>query len=161
MADTETDAVLRVLRIIIAAMMMGIIAFGVVVAILVGADIVEEDAQLAKILLIALAAVGAAELPAYFGVRAAMLGNLRRAGGEGKPEDASSVSLAGGFNTLTLIGAALAEGFSLFGLVVVLVSGQWLALAAPLVGLILLARQFPTRDKFNQFVASVTRQLPY
>jgi hypothetical protein len=161
MADTETDAVLRVLRIIIAAMMMGIIAFGVVVAALLGAGIVEGDAQLGKILLIALAAVGAAELPAYFAVRMAILGNLRRAGREGKPEDASSGRPAGGFNTLTLIGAALAEGFSLFGLVVVLVSGQWLALAAPLVGLILLARQFPTRDKFDRFVASVTGQLPY
>ncbi len=160
MADTETDAVLRMLRIVIAAMMMGIIAFGVVVAILVGADIVERHAEIGNVLLTALAAVGATELPAYFVVRMAILGNLRPACRDGRPEDTSSVSLTGGFNTLTLIGAAMAEAFSLFGLVVVLVSGPWLALAAPIVGLILPTRQFPTRDKSNQFVAGVTGQFP-
>ena len=64
--------------------------------------------------------------------------------------------LASRFVQLTIIGAAQAEGISLFGLVVYLVTGVQWTLVVPVLGLLLLAVLFPTRDRFRAFAARVT-----
>ena len=76
--------------------------------------------------------------------------------GAGATESLSIEALARHYMTLILIGCALAEGFSLFGIVILLVSGVWWAAAAPAVGLALIVLQVPTRDKFSQFVSRAT-----
>jgi hypothetical protein len=58
---------------------------------------------------------------------------------------------------LTLIGCAMAEGASLFGIVALLITGHWLAIVVPALGLALLGLQFPTRAKFSSFADAVTR----
>ncbi|MFQ5807112.1 MAG: hypothetical protein ACE5I3_11750, partial [Phycisphaerae bacterium] len=100
----------------------------------------------------------AAEIPAYALLRTAIMGNLRRTWDGRASDEVPKEELAKGFNLLTIIGGALAEGLSLFGLVILLVSGNWLAVAAPVIGLLLLAAQLPTRDRFNRFAGNVTGQ---
>ena len=60
---------------------------------------------------------------------------------------------------LRLIIPAMAMGVIIFAAIVIfLITGNWLAIAAPAIGLLLIARNFPTRDKLNRFSGNVTGQ---
>jgi hypothetical protein len=158
MVDAEDNQHLQISRLVIAAMAMGIIGFAAVVVLLAAGGRMNADPQLADILLIVLAILAVAQVPVYVFVRRAILANLRRTCDSRTSGEAAAQELTKGFNALTITGGAMAEGLSLFGLVILLLSGNWLALAGPLVGLLLLAVQFPTRDKLRRFVESATGQ---
>ena len=149
---------LQNLRLIIPAMAMGVIIFAAIVIFLIAGGRVNTDREPANLLLLVLAALAVMELAAYVVVRKVIAGNLRRQWLGHAVEDVPPEELAKWFQTLTLVGAALAEGLSLFGLVILLITGNWLAIVAPAIGLLLIARHFPTRDKFNRFAGSITGQ---
>jgi hypothetical protein len=149
---------LRQLRLIIPAMAMGVILFAAVVVFLVTSGSITADAALANVLLLALTALAAAELVGYLIARKALTGRLRQQWLGHAAEDVPPHELARAFQALTLIGAAMAEGLSLFGLVIVLVTGSWPAIVAPAIGLLLIALLFPTPDKFSRFAGSITGQ---
>jgi len=149
---------LQNLRLIIPAMAMGVIIFAAIVIFLITGGSMSTDPEPANLLLLVLAAFAVTELAAYVVVRKVVAGNLRRRWLGRAVEDVPSEELVKWFQTLTLVGAALAEGLSLFGLVILLITGNWLAIAAPAIGLLLIARNFPTRDKFNRFAGSITGQ---
>jgi hypothetical protein len=155
-ANEQIDEALRILRIIVAAMMMGVLALGVV-AIFIGQQ-AKPDAKLANILLVLLAVMAVWELIAYAVVRVSMLNRVRRRFAENPPGADPTPELIGTFQSLTTIGSALAEGLGLFGAVIMLITGAWAALAAPAVALIVLALQLPSRDKLARFVSGVTGQ---
>jgi len=158
MRSDEMPASLQNLRLIIPAMAMGVIVFAAIVVFLITSGGMNTDPEPANLLLLVLAALAVMELAAYVVIRKVMMGNLRRRW-VGRPvEDVPPEELARGFQTLTLVGAALAEGFSLFGLVILLVTGNWLAIAASAIGLLLIALHFPTRDKLSRFAGNVTGQ---
>ena len=158
MANVNVDQNLRTLRIIIGAMLMGIVGFGVVAAVLVAGGSSSTAPGSAKVLLLVLAAVVVTEIPAYVAVRTVIMGNLRRNLSGQAPQESHLQVMIKGFQTLTLIGAALIEGPSFFAIIILLISGQWVATAAAVAGLLLLAVQIPTRDKFNRFAGNVTGQ---
>jgi len=54
--------------------------------------------------------------------------------------------------TLTILGAALAEAFGIFGLVIVLLGGPWAVLAAPAISVVLILLQIPTRGRLEELL---------
>jgi hypothetical protein len=60
--------------------------------------------------------------------------------------------------SLRIIAAAMAEGFGLFGIVIFLVTGTAIALAAPVLALVILTRLVPTRDRISRFLAELSGQ---
>lgn len=158
MRDTDARPTLQQLRLIVMAMGAGVIIFGLIVILLVARERVNTDADLARPLLAALGALAVVEIVAYVVLRKLLMGSMRRRWLGQAVEDVPAEELTRGFQALTLIGAALAEGLSLFGLVVVLVTGTWPAIVATVAGLLALALAMPTRDKLNRFAANVTGQ---
>ncbi|MCP4592873.1 MAG: hypothetical protein GY842_19225, partial [bacterium] len=61
----------------------------------------------------------------------------------------------------TIIGAAMAEGFGIFGITVYALTDNAPVLIAPGVALLALALQFPTRAKLAKLVSSVSGQAWY
>jgi hypothetical protein len=108
------------------------------------------------LLLYILAGLALMESPTFFAVRALKLTELRKqitaAGGA-----ATGVDLVEAYFVLTLIPAALAEGFALFGAVIYFVTASPLALLGPLLGVAVLIALLPTRYKFDSFVENVAR----
>ena len=158
MAYTNTEQALKPVRLIIPAMIMGAGLFGVLTVFLILGKIVETRPDMANLLLATLGGLVVMEIPAYVIVRNVALGKLQQQYQGRTPDDAIGVELAKGFVQITLIGAAMAEGISLFGLVILLITGNWLALIAPVLGLLVIAMQFPTRDKFGRFASDITGQ---
>jgi hypothetical protein len=82
---------------------------------------------------------------------------VRGLGKEGAPTVASALVT---FIRLRMIAAAMAESFGLFGIVVYLVSGSQLALAAPALSVFVLLRVQPDPAAFREFArASGVRDL--
>jgi F0F1-type ATP synthase membrane subunit c/vacuolar-type H+-ATPase subunit K len=155
-AHEPIDQALRILRIIVAAMMMGVFGLSVV-AVLVGRQ-ADPNPKLANIMLVLLAVMAVWELIAYAVVRASVLNRLRRRFAGNPPAEDPATELIGSFNSLTIIACALAEGLGLFGAVIMLITGAWAALAAPALALIVLTLQLPSEDKIARFVSGVTGQ---
>jgi hypothetical protein len=65
------------------------------------------------------------------------------------------------FHTLTLIRSAMAEGFGLFGLVIIMVTGAKLALVAPVLALVVLVLGFPARHRLTALTSILTGRNPY
>jgi hypothetical protein len=158
MANDKLHPNVQNLRLMIPAMAMGVIIFAAIVIFLVAGWRMNTDPTLENPLLLALAALAVMEIVVYVVMRKVITGNLRRRWLGHAAEDVPADELAKCFQTLTLVGAALAEGLSLFGIVTLLITGNWLAIAAPAVGLLLIALHFPTRDKFNRFAGNATGQ---
>ena len=147
---------LRPLQIMILAMMVGILAFAAV-AVAVSRQF-DHQADLGPLLLLALAAVGLGELLAYSVLRRATINRLRKLVQADPAGQVQPTTLAPGLVTLRIIAAAMAEGFGLFGMVVFLVTGTAIALAAPVLALVILTRLVPTRDRISRFLAEVSGQ---
>ena len=156
MIHASLDGCLRTLRIILAGMLASIVGFGAIAAALAVNGSAKIDSQSANTLLLVLAGFAVSEIVAYAVVRTAFVGNLRSSvNGQALEEDRTQ-QLIKSFHTLTLIGAAMVEGVSILGLVVLILSASWLAVPVPAVGLVLIVLQFPTRDKFYRFAGNVT-----
>lgn len=149
------------LRIIIPAMIVGVIGFAVVAGALGGSMV--SAAEQAQMFLVILACMAVMEVIGYSVVRMVHLAQTRREiesaridAGPGDPSSAAQLVAASSYFTLTLIAAAMAEGIGLFGTVVFLITGAKPALAALGLALVVLVLQIPTRGKLADFVASAT-----
>lgn len=156
MTNFDVGAVLRPPRLIVAAMFMGVLAFGAVSMFLVGTGRLRADPQLGTVLLLVLAIAVVSSIPVQLTVRRAMVGHARREWHGSSADSAALTRLAGRFVALTIVVGAQAEGVSLFGVVVYLVAGVPWALVAPALGLLFLVALFPTRSRFGAFVSDVT-----
>jgi len=156
MQTDNVDGILRLPRLAIAGMAVGIITFAAVTVVLVAGGTLGTRPDLARPLLLALLGLGVAEVPGYAAVRQGILRRLRDAAVGGQMAPLPADVLARYYVTLTLVGGALAEGLSLFGIVIVLVTGAWWGLAAPAVGLALIALQVPSNARFGQFASQAT-----
>jgi hypothetical protein len=148
-----------VLKILLGAMAAGIVAFIGVCFIIrqpVGPLPPRPDDHGHAILLIVLVGLGLAELPAYFVVRSAIKTQLRREF-EHADGDVQKVEPVGAYFTLTIIAAALAEAWGLFGAIIYILSGAWVAIIAPVVTVAILIGLLPTRYKYDCFVEDVSR----
>jgi hypothetical protein len=158
MSNDDVLALLQPLRLIVPAMALGVVIFAAIVIYLITVGGMSTTPDLANLLLATLAALAVILLVTYVIVRKLVTEWLRRSQADPGSGAVAPAAVARGFFTTTLIGAAMAEGLSLFGIVILLVTGNWLALVAPAVGLLLILLQVPTRDRFNRFASSVTGQ---
>lgn len=152
--DEQATKRLRGLRIIIAAMLGGMLAFGGVAVAIVRAGSIPQNEGLGSTLLLILGLLPLGEMPAYVVLRQATIARLRRSCAESSSDVERTTSLLNGFATLTIIAGAMVEGLALFGIVIYMVSGKTLALLAPGVAIILLATIFPSVEKARQFESS-------
>jgi len=157
MADRQVEQALQTLRLVVAAMIFGLVSFGAITVFLITGGTMTSRAELARVLLPILGLLVLAEIPVYVVLRRAVLAKLRRISDADSTEQIPTDQTIQSFTTLTIVGAALAEGPSLFGIIIFLLSGNWLAMVAPALGLLLLAALLPTRGKFDHFTSGATK----
>lgn len=153
--DSERRVSLGVLKLVVAAMTLGVIAFAVAVVFLGPRLNIRRDPNLAPVLLTALAGLAVLELLAFLVARA---GTTRRLRASLSPEDDDERILEKtrpAFATLTIIGAAMAEGLGLFSVVIYLLTNEATALVATAVSLSLLIKQFPSESRLYSLASRV------
>ena len=104
----------------------------------------------------ALGATAAGQSPGYTLGRGRFLKQL------GEAIEAAREGLAAGIlprelAALTIVGAALAEGIGLFGGIVYFLTGSPVALAAPVVAVLLIIAQLPTRTRTENILRDLGR----
>ncbi len=146
--DPDLAATLQRLRIIVAALLFGAVSPAAVAVFLVQEGTFPRSPELARFLMAALAALAVGATVAYHLVRQSFLRKLRARGEAGETPLAK---LLKSFETLTLVGAALAEGCCLFALVIYLLTGLPVALVAAAVPVFILALFFFPSQRFAGF----------
>ncbi|MBN2447072.1 MAG: hypothetical protein JXO22_10115 [Phycisphaerae bacterium] len=144
------------LRLVIIAMMVGIVVLGaVVLAIGKGSA---ADPALKKLLPFAPLVLAVLELGAYFVLRSVTIASARRQNPQPlAPQDAKR-AFTPAVLTIWLASAAMIEGVALFSLVAFLLTGVLWLLALPAAALILLALRFPSELKLEQAVRVASGQ---
>jgi hypothetical protein len=159
MPANQTIARMRALKVIIAVMAGGLFTFTVIVVVLVTGGSMETHVDLAPLMMIVLGGLAACEAIGYVvlrqGIIAKTRGFLRTHSDFGEP----SAAIGNAFAMLTIVAGAMLEGLGLFGAVIVLVTGEDLALAAPAVAiLLLLAFVLPNEEKARNFATRMTAE---
>ena len=142
------------LRVIIAAMGVGLLTFTGIALYLGAAGEPQED--LAGLYALVLVALAVGESVAFIVVRANAVAQARKRIVSGSSDDDPASVCMGSYVTLTLIGGAMAEGIGLFGAVTLLITGNWLIVAAPVLALLVLVLLFPTEASVNAYTEKVT-----
>lgn len=159
-ADQDTvKGVILSGRIISGAMIVGMVTFGMVVLVL--GERVASQASLGWVFVGVVALSTLAFLVAYPLFRATIVraakAQCEQSGQTGMPTG----SIARVYAQLVIIRAAMAEGVGLAGLVFLLITGQKLLWAAPVIAIVLLAAGLPSRSRFDSFAQEVTGVNPY
>jgi hypothetical protein len=145
---------LRVLRMILVALALGIVIFAGVVVFVRATDVREMNPQVGQLLLVVIGGLAVSELAIYFLLRRQFLARAQDERGE------ALELLREGFvpvplYTLTIFGAAMAEGVGLLGVVGVLLGSPWFTLAVPVLAVVLILAQLPTQARFERAVRGV------
>lgn len=143
--NQEAESRARALRIAILAMIGGLFAFLCVAVALVDGGMTKPDPKLTYTLLLVLAAVAIGDLVGYVVLRSVMTRGTQP--GDAKPNSVNR------FVTLTIVGCAMAEGLGLLGTVTFLLTGNRLGLVAAVLGILLIAAQWPTQAKLAAYVS--------
>lgn len=154
--NPELDRPYQTVRLLVAAMAMCVAAFGAFVVFLITGGVAHTDSSWARVLLLALVGAALIEASVYALARAITTERARREWEGVAPTEESAAGLRKCYYALTLTAAGLAEAFGLFGIVVLLISGAWPAIAAPLIALLVIAVHFPTQARFNSFAGGMT-----
>jgi hypothetical protein len=157
--ENEIGTQLAPLQIIVGALVVGVVTFGVVSLFL--GPLAPEDQATARLLLLILGAVGIAEAAGFLIIRMGTIMGLQRAAGVGEGDSGGKDRVLVAYRSLVLIRAAMCEGFTMFALVIVLLHGERLALGAAAVGLLLLIAGIPTPGRCARFIESVAGRNPY
>ena len=147
---------LLTLRILFFALIAGVVTFGAIVVFVLKPQPREGDQTF---LLVTVAVVAVALVIAKLVVDRLLCGSLQARIAEASNDEASALLHRGFFN-LSLIGGALAEGFSFLALVVYMISGEQMALLAAGLGLLALVVQVPTADRFQRFAEEMHGHRP-
>jgi len=121
-----------------------------VVAVALDEQIADRP-DLAPLLLLVLALLAVGDLVAYLAIRRSMMGRVRRLLDQGSEPTGLTQYLV----SLWIIPAAMAEGLGLLAIVIFLLTGNAIVLAAAAVALLILLGLFPTRDRVAQFLSTL------
>ncbi len=147
---------LTVLRLLVACIAMGMVAFAVVMQVVPGQD----DPQPVKTMLIPLVAMAVAGAIGFAAARRSMISTARKKFDATAP-DATALVFGQAYFTPTIIGCALAEGIGFFGIVAAYLTGEKLLLIAPGIALLVIALFFPTAGGFARtYQAATGKPLP-
>ncbi|MGE3107144.1 MAG: hypothetical protein AB7G11_08635 [Phycisphaerales bacterium] len=152
---------MNVIRVFVLALIGGMLMFAVVTLYLRAgspppaappAPSATPSPPASSVLLLALGAMSLLTLPLYFLLPALQARQhaltWRRSDSDADRDDFVMRAMM----TQTVLRAALVEGVGLFGIVIFLLEGHWLALAAPAVVAVLLVALLPTRASKEQFL---------
>lgn len=150
----DLSARLRILQIIVATLIMGLVLFGVIVLFMAlqpsaGTSTAGTTQAPTDVLRLVWAFLLLMEMPFYFVFR----GITKR--DAVMNERLTDEYIFQRYFVITLIGAALAEGVSLFGAVITLISRQPVDAALILPGLLAMALLFPTVGRFDAYRRSI------
>lgn len=155
--DFGSNVPLAPTRLIVLAMIAGIVIFAGVSLVL--APLIPNPGSMEKMLLVALGAVGLAQISGYFALRTVTLSRVRQQFADNPSAQPAEAFPA--YHTLTLIRSAMSESFGLFGVVIFLLTGNYMSLAAGAVSVILLVAGMPTLDGFHRFHENATGANPF
>lgn len=141
---------LRTAQIVLSALLVGVMTFAIV-AVFARPQLGEPDEELGKKLLLVLAGLAFLQLPVYALVRKRSVRLLSRRFQDARAEIRKG-RIPRELMGLSVIGGAMAEGLGIFGTTAFLVSGQWLALIAPALAIILIGVQIPGRESIERLV---------
>jgi len=164
MATTQTKTPaeqMQVLPVLVGAMTAGVVLFGVVTVILslTGAEEAGtqgEGAGSPGVMWIALAAVTLVGIVGFVAVGAAARTRAKRVWESREDDAAGHAGLVRLLMVSTIARAALAEGFALFGGVLVLLYGELLPLAVMAVGVVMMATLLPAGSRLRTLKESAT-----
>lgn len=165
MATTQTKTAaeqMRVLPALVGAMAAGVVLFGVVTVFLwlTGAEerggTGGEAAGIPGVMWIALGAVTLAGVVGFIVVGAAARTRARRVWESREDDAAGHAGLVRLLMVSTIARAALAEGFGLFGGVLVLVYGELLPLAVLALGVVMMATLLPAGSRLRSLEEAAT-----
>jgi hypothetical protein len=164
--ETALTPRLRTMQIICGAMMIGVVAFLVVSLLMRAQGQFQQPGPVPIITYIALGLT--AMLLALQTVvprailTAARRGLARKTGLDADAKmDADVWELCGIYQTRLIVGCAMAEGPAFFCLIAYLIEGQWITVAAAVLGLLVMASKFPTRDRLLNWLAAQQELLQY
>lgn len=142
---------LRVASVILVALVLAIVTFAGVVLFLRLSSERELDPAVGRLLMLTLGLLAVAELPVYVLVRKQLLARARSMETEALEllrQDLTPQPLF----SLTIVGAAMAEGLGLLGVLAIMLGAPLYALAAPALAVALILAQIPTRARLEQAV---------
>lgn len=154
-SGTTPEAATRIMRMIVAAMCVGMVLATAVFAF-VRPEEGASDPQQARFFLAALGVVGVGCLLGWAIFRRVTLASLRKGWARRSAELDPETDLVRPFFSQMLVGAALSEGPGLMAAVVYFMTGSVLALAGVVVALYALSRFYPRDDGFRRFVDEVS-----
>lgn len=155
--DRQAEKELAPVRIIVLAMTTGLVLFTTVALAIDGRM---ASPELSRVLLPVLGLLGVSEIGAYVFLRTATWTSIRRQIAD-KPAADAELVIAGGYRTLVLIRSAMIEGWGLFGVVSLMLTGHRTVLAAPVLAIVLLVANLPTRDRLADCITRMTDRNPY
>ena len=142
------------IKVTILAIAGGLVAFIAVAVGLVTRGTLSFDPAVGRLLLVALGLLSVGELLAWMVLRRVLMTQLHSRF-KAATQDHRQEILVKALPTRWIVPAAMAEGFGLFGVVVLMVGGRWLALVAPAVALCVLGALWPSRERVGAFVDSI------
>jgi hypothetical protein len=148
---TANAPTLRSTQIILLALAMGVLTFAGVVVFLRLSSSKSMDPDLGNLLLVTIGGLAVSEIVVYVLLRRSFVARAAAARDESLQllrQDRIPPSL----QVLAILGAALAEGAGLLGVVALLLGAPWVALAVPVVAVALILVQMPTRERLERLV---------
>jgi hypothetical protein len=141
-------------QLVVGAIAGGLVAFGAISAALVS-KMTPVPLEVTRILLLVLLVLAVTQAVVFPAVGRTIVGNLQRKIAT-LPDGERETAAATGFQTLTIVRAALVESVGLFAVVVFLLTGKWVVLIVPAACLVVYVTMFPTHMRLEQFVRRVT-----
>ncbi|HEX8875960.1 MAG TPA: hypothetical protein VF777_04370 [Phycisphaerales bacterium] len=165
-STTEGVSNILVLRVVCFALCLGVAVFGAVAIMLTNEQsspafenkaLTQQATDLGRMLTPAVFVLGFTMLAAWPFVRRAHHATGRRVWQSSDPVEVKERKLFNGYSVLSILRAALAEGFGLFGVVTFFLTAQWITLAAPAIAIALIVATMPSQARYERFLASVTK----
>ena len=154
MAQSVDEAV-RSLRVIVAGLIAGVVAFAIL-AVIVRVVLPPRGSMPPLVLLGVLTMFILGSGAAYAVQYQKLVGDLRKRTAELRQMADPSSVIVGPYRAFAIIGAGLVEGPSFFALIVYILTGQPLALAAAALGVILLIVHFPSHAAIRRLAERAT-----
>ena len=140
---------MKTAQIILSLLLVGVIVFTIVVIFVRPPE--EPDEERAPLMLLILGVVAFSVLPVYGIVRKGFIKALSRRHQLALAE-VRHHQIPPELMGLAIVGGALTESVGIFGAVVFMLTGEWYALAAPAVAVILLGVQIPGKESLERLI---------
>lgn len=154
----QTESILIVCRIIMAAMIASVVIFAVVTAVMVPGEDSHVKSELSSVLFPVLIAFAGSGILASFVIHPVLLNQARRAV-QDLPADTEDINATGVgvalryWQTYMIISAAVAESLGFFAVIVYMVTLSRPVLLMAGLSVLLLVMRFPTRGRIKLFVS--------